>query len=292
MNKANTNEIEEIPRQRHKNRKRFAVLGVILILIVVFVLSPLFNFVRSIAVMGVYSGMNERNSLLSDEGIEIKVKGGVSTNEKDWYPFAMTFSADNSYARYIGEENARLTIIYNFPSFEYAKGCSNLFNEESPYYNAFYGAYAVQGDSNESLKRGELDENVAASVARFDFFELVLSDFGLKSENEIFEFDVIDREEGIDYVGYDSWTKIKADMTVNGAAHNSRKDVVSYLQYGEPNFGEVKNEFAPIQMTGIVYGRYFEEWDTGIYIYVMASDEDICHSCDEDILSKTIIRNK
>lgn len=275
-----------------KKRKKVIILAIVIILLVVFILSPFFVFVRSMAVMGVYSSMNERESILADESIKLHIPGGLSTKEADWYPFTMTFNADYSYKNYIDDDDARLTILYNFPSYDYLKGCSNLYNTSSPYYNSFYGAYLVKDESNEALANHELDEETAASIARFDFFNLVLGDFGLKKDDEVFEFSITEREDGVSYVGYDDWTKITADILVNGSKHNKRENVQSYLQYGAPNFGEVSNEFEPVSMNGIVYGRYFPEWETGVYFYVMGKSEEICTSCDDEILSKSTLEGQ
>ena len=75
-----------------------------------------------------------------------------------------------------------------------------------------------------------------AGIAAFDFFTLVLGDFGLTPEGRVFDFTVNGWESGVTFAGYGGWTRIEADFTVNGAAHNRRDGVLSYLQYGAPNF--------------------------------------------------------
>ena len=275
-----------------KKRKKRVVIGLAMLLGVgAFLLSPLFSFVRSLAVMGIYSAMHESKSLMAQEDIQLRIPGGWETAKADWYPFVMTYVADADYARYIGEPDAKLTILYNFPAFAYGKGCSRLFDRDSVYYNGFYGAYFLRDDSNEALARGELDEEVVANVAKFDFFHLVLGDFGLKSEDRIFDFTIDERIENVPYIGYEGWTKVQAAITVNGSAHPARKGTTSYLQYGAPNFGVVDDAFAPITISGTIYGRYFPEWDAGVYFYVMG-DADVCRDCDEAILSKSILKAK
>lgn len=274
--------------KKRRLKKRHGITAVFLLFLVIFVCSPLFPFIRSLAVMGIYSNIHERQSLMAQTGMELHIPGGLTTSRADWYPFTMTFVADESYRAYIGEADARLTILYNFPSFSYAKGCSRLYDNESRYYTSFYGAYLVRDSSNTALAAGELSEEKAAEIAQFDFFCLVLADFGIKHEESVFDFSVRDREQNVFYAGYEGWTRITADITVNGSAHNKRSQVMSYLQYGAPGFGEVEEEFLPISITGVVYGRYFPECDVGVYFYVMG-EEDVCMECDEDILSRSTI---
>lgn len=274
-----------------RGKCRLLVLAVAAACVVVFVLSPLFPFVRSLAVMGVYSKVHERQSLLAEESIDLRIPGGLSTTEADWYPFPMTFVADGAYAAWTGQPDARLTILYNFPAFDYAKGCSRLYDPDSPYYNGFYGAYLVRDASNAALAAGAPDEDAVAGIAAFDFFTLVLGDFGLTPEGRVFDFTVTGRESGVTFAGHGGWTRIEADFTVNGAAHNRRDGVLSYLQYGAPTFPPAA-EFAPVDMHGIVCGRYFPEWDVGVYFYVMGTSEDVCRACEAQILSNSTLEAK
>lgn len=269
--------------------RRLIVLLAVCACVLTLVLSPLFPFLRSLAVMGVYSGLHTRRSLPAEEGFRLRIPGGLSTPEADWYPFPMTFVADDSYAAATGQPDARLTILYNFPSFSCSKGCSYLFDPASPYYNAFYGAYVVRDGSNSALAGGTPDESAVAAIAAFDFFHLVLGDFGLSPTDRVFDFTVTDRAGGISFAGYEGWTRLEAEFTVNGAAHNRRDGVRSYLQYGSPSFDPVEEEFAPLTMHGIVCARYFPQWDAGIYFYVMAPTAEICRACESEILSNSTL---
>jgi hypothetical protein len=263
-------------------------MAAFLLLLAIFLCSPLFPFVRSLAVMGIYSNIHGRQSLMTSTGMKLHIPGGLTTLRADWYPFTMTFVADDAYSAYIGEEGAKLTILYNFPSFSYTKGCSRLFDATSRFYTGFYGAYLVRDSSNVLLASGIFSEEKVAQIAKFDFFGLVLSDFGITPEESVFEFSVTEKERDISYAGYEGWIRITADITVNGGSHNKRRDVMSYLQYGSPGFGEVEEEFLPVSMTGVVYGRYFPECDAGIYFYIMG-EEGVCRECDDEILSRSTI---
>lgn len=267
---------------RHKKRILLILVSAAGILLIACL--PPFAFVRSLAVMSVYSHIHEKQSIMKEQGIDLHIPGGLMTREADWYPFVMTFQADEAYRSYSGEEDARLTILYNFPSFSMTKGCSRLYDTASPYYNGFYGAYLIKDSSNTGLAQGRLDEELAASIARFDFFWLVLGDFGLPPNKQVFDFEVTDRQENVTFAGQEGFTRIAADIFVNGSAHNKRKGVMSYLQYGSPGFGSIsaEEEFAPVRLSGLIYGKYFKEWDTGIYFYVMGSEKAL-ESCENQI---------
>ena len=271
-----------------KKRRRWWILGLIVISLAVFCLSPLFPFVRSLAVMRVYSALQERDSLEAETGLWIRMPGGTATPEKDWYPFVMTFNADGSFSRYCGRPS-RLTILYNFGAFDYAKGASNLFNEASPYYNSFYGAYMVRQDGRSFgfEAGGEPSAEEIQLAPRFDFFRLVLADFGLKEADGTFEW-TITGQTPAETAGLDGWTRIDAQLRVSGVNHVPDGFVTSYLQYGSPQW-DCETPFAPVDMQGRVYARYFPEEDVSVFLYVLTADETVLERCDKDILSKTVI---
>lgn len=273
--------------------KRYRKSNMIMLCIAaaLFLMSPLFPYIRSLVVMSVYSRTCEQESIMKEENIELKIPGGGATSESDWYPFVMTFTADDAFARQTGRAGEKLTILYNFPAFDLAKGCSRLYDEKSLYYNGFYGAYLVQqadGSPYGFDEAGDLNEEAAAQVAEFDFFTLVLGDFGLPESAESFECNISDTKSDITFVGYDGWTRIEAGMLVNGAAHEEQQWVQSYLQYGAPNY-KTEKPFALVEMKSIVYARYFEEWNSSIFFYVMAPDEDVCRKCEKEILAQSIL---
>ena len=147
-------------------KKKFAIILAVGLCLILFVLSPVFPFVRSLAVMSVYSGIHRQESLMKQEGIRLKIPGGLSTGEADWYPFVMTFNASEPFQRFIQDPSVKLTILYNFPAFSMKKGCSRLFDTASPYYNSFYGAYLVQREDSGAFgfTDGKLDLDQTAVV--------------------------------------------------------------------------------------------------------------------------------
>jgi hypothetical protein len=275
---------------KERNIRKRVWLLIIAVLVILFFVSPLFPFIRSMVVMGVYDAINEKKSLMEKEDIKLHIPGGLTTWKSDWYPFVMTFVADQAYEVYSGEEDAKLTILYNFPAFSMTAGCSRLYDTGSPYYNSFYGAYLVRDSSNEALAKEQGVAEEAARIARFDFFRLVLGDFGLAPSAQVFDFQVRSEEKDINFLGYDGWVRLTADLRVNGSAHEKDEFVTSYLQYGAPEFAFEGQAFAPVDMKGLIYARYFQEWDAGVYFYVMGGEDIYLEG--EKLLQGSTLSNK
>lgn len=291
-------------------KKRLLKAAAAFIILVVFLWSPFSNYPVSLTVMKIYSGIHDRDSIMAEKGIDLHIPGGRATREKDWYPFVMTFNDDAGFRHFTGEPDLKLTILYNFPAFDFLKGCSALYDPASPYYNGFYGAYLVcreAGGGSKStaaddsgnaapygfLEDGSLDAGAAAQVPQFDFQKLVLQDFGIARDALVFDWEISKSRQNVNYLGLDGWTRVDARLRVNGTWHEADGFHRSYLQYGPPGYILSENRpeeaFAPVEMTGRVYGRYFEEWDTSIFFYVLASDPAVLEDCDREILSQSTL---
>lgn len=273
-----------------KKKKRFIAYACGFALLVIFIASPLFPYLRSLVLMSVYSNYCDRSSIMEKEDIEITIPSG-----ENWYPFVMTYTADSAFSAYSNLPETKLTILYNFPAFSLKEGCSNLFNEQSPYYSSFYGAYLVQRNNNLpygfSAETKALSPDAVSDIAKFDVFLLVLGDFGLSNENQLFEYKLYSEEKDLSFAGSDGWTRICSDIKTNGMSHNDVGFKTSYLQYGFPNF-PVSSDFSPIEMKSIIYGKYFEEWNTSVFFYVMSLSEKVCEECEVKILSLSTIKSK
>lgn len=267
----------------------------LLALLLLFCLSPAANVCYSMTVMGIYSKMNEADSLLKTEDIRLSIPGGLSTLSSDWYPFVMTFEASDGFRRFTGDNSLFLTILYNFPAFSPIKGCSRLYDETSPYYNSFYGAYLVKDSDGGCYgftrqPDGSLypDAAAVAQVPNYDFWKLVLSEFGLSSKNAVFDWNITDISEPITYAGEEGFYRIDATLTVNGSSHHYNGFTQSYLQYGIPNY-PVTSPLAPVPMYGRLYGKYLEEKQVSLFFYIVASDKDVLDECDRNLLSKSTL---
>lgn len=267
--------------------------GRILALVLLFCLSPFANVFYSMAVMSIYSEMNENESLLEREDIDLSIPGGLTTLASDWYPFVMTFTADSGFRWFTGDSSLDLTILYNFPAFDPLTGCSRLYDTESPYYNSFYGAYLVKdrdGAPYGFVKKedGTLYPDAAsvAAVPHYDFHELVLSEFGLTSKNAVFDWNITDISEPLSYAGEEGFYRIDATLTVNGSSHIYHGFTQSYLQYGKPNF-PAPEPLAPVPMHGRLYGKYLKDKGVSLFFYIVATDQKVLEDCDRKILSKS-----
>ncbi len=278
---------------RLQPRAKKHLAGRLLALLLLFCLSPLSTVFYSMAVMSVYSKINKSDSLLASENIDLSIPGGLTTLASDWYPFVMTFEANSGFRRFTGDPSLSLTILYNFPAFSPLNGCSRLYDETSPYYNSFYGAYLVKDSDGAPYgftlaSDGSLvpDADTVAKVPKYDFWKLVLSEFGLTAQTAVFDWTITDISEPMSYAGEDGFYRMDATLTVNGAAHKANGFTQSYLQYGTPNF-PVTEPLAPVPMYGRLYGKYLEEKQVSLFFYIVATDKEILEECDKEILSES-----
>lgn len=272
--------------------KRYISAILATLMTVMILIMPPMRMALSMAVMGVYSALNSYDSLLADEDINIDMPGGLATKETDWYPFVMTFNADEGFSSFLEKPSARLTIMYNFPTFSSLNGCSRLFDSSSPYYSSFYGAYTVKTGDDEPfgfIDNGgdlKLDLKSTAVVPKYDFQKLVLNEFGLDANNEVFEWEVVDFIDNVEYAGEEGFSRADAKLKVNGCAHKPQGFTQSYLQYGIPSF-KADKPLEAVDMYGRVYGKYLSEKQVSVFFYILCADKEALEKCDEQILSKS-----
>ena len=265
----------------------------VILAITLFVTMPPFKLFINMGVMSVYSSICEKDGLTAEEGINIHIPGGLSTLKRDWFPFVMTFVPGEGFGYDIGQDTT-LTILYNFPAFDLFKGCSMLYDEKSDYYSSFYGAYLVRNEdgspygflTDEREQIFYVNAEEIAAVARYDFWNLVLSDFGLTRENAVFDFTVKSVEKDIFYLDESGWYKADATVKVNGCAHQKSEFVQSYLQYGIPAFKTWK-PLAPAELEARMYWKYFPSQNVSIFFYIIAADQSVLEKTDREILSKS-----
>lgn len=314
-----------------RNRKKLKIAAVVVMIIFLFVVSPFSKLFVSMSVMSVYSNMHEKESVTAQRGIEVNIPSGdgwypfVMTfnpsrssvcaflNREAYTDENMKKSKAEDKDRY---DNLELSIMYNFPEFDlsWGKGCSRLYDKKSPYYNSFYGAYAAALSKKSELKYetegvfdgeriteripfgfnadGSLNTAEIGAVAKYDFQNPVLGDFGIKPSELVFEWTETGVYDEVDFLGDDGWQCVDADLTVNGVSHCKKSFAQSYLQYGTPNYDSNKKDepFIPTKMKGRIYAKYLPKQDISLFFYIVAADEDVLEGCDSNILRQSAIR--
>ncbi|MBS5335018.1 MAG: hypothetical protein UC708_05715 [Anaerovoracaceae bacterium] len=267
---------------KKKIKKKAIIVLTVVIILTLTAVSPLGSYGLSLGAMKIYSASEAENSYMNEKGIHIDMPSA-----NGWYPFVMTFNADSEFRRFTSGDAEHLTIMYNFPGFDLKKGCSRIYDDESPYYSSFYGAYCVDGNFGFG-ESGELDEKMAGMVPEYDYTKLVLRDLGLPEDKQVFDWKVNETEEDVYAAGIGGWQTVDAELTVNGLLHEKKDYLRNYVQYGIPKY-ESDTDFAPIRMKGKVYGKYFAEKDVSIYFYVIAANEKIIAQFDSEILKNSKI---
>lgn len=245
--------------------------------------------------MSVYSYLCKKDSFTNTLGIDIKMPGGLSTAKKDWYPFVMTFDDNKGFSNYV-KRNMHYTVLYNFGAFEYLNGASSLYNPDSDYYGAFYGAYFVQELDNPDHPFGFDDQgNVhieeAVLPGTYDINELVLGGFGLY--DPISSYIVDDVKQVETFINYSNWTVIDATITTHGPNHKYTKKQQAYIQYGKPPAKYNKGEDFPVtEFKSRFYLKYVEEKKCTVFLYVIGPHNKMIEACDENFLQKSVLEIK
>lgn len=261
-------------------------LVVVLILTALFLQTPTYQWTKSLLVMGVYSAYEASSSVLADNGITIKIPGGMGTIKDDWYPFVITFQDDIGFSRYIDQE-ARMTVLYNFGHFSPLSFRSDYYDLESPYYNSFYGAYAVEleGDKIFGFLDGEPNIEEMSQVPTYDMKYLVLDSIG--NSDPVLEFDVVDQGRKVLFEE-EEWFYFDAEMTVSGSIHNYDRDYRAYIQYGRPpsDIGD-HEDYELVEMVGRIYAKYIEEKDVTLFFYCITTDMSVIDEWESNQMART-----
>ncbi len=240
-----------------------------------------FYALRSYIVMSIYSAQNENDSVMHSAGFDIDIPSGAG-----WYPFVMTYHADG-FAHWSGID-ADMSILYNFGAFDARTRTSSIYDSQSEWYSSFYGAYAVRQEEGifGFTEDGHVDKDAVALAFAYDYTQLVMAAFGCTEP--VFAADEWKADDHITYAGISGWTRIDAQMRVNGAAHNYSGYKPPYLQYGRP-MTDVDSDFETVTLYGRVYIKYFEEYGSTVMLYVTAPSEAAVDVCDTQILERTRI---
>jgi hypothetical protein len=262
-------------------RKKRPIVTAIIVFITVLVIIFMAPFTRSLVIMSASNLYNSRESIVAKEDIDIE----IPIDRKNWYPLMLNFNAKESFS-YWTKEDISLDIYYNFASFDLLEGCSRVYDPDSPYYSSFYGAYLVQRKDGRPYGFDPNDISVinveeVERVARFDYTLLVLGDLGITKNQLIFDAKVEDIIENVEYAGSYGWSRVDTIMLTNGMLHHQKeKTPLSYLQYGSPSkaLSRDHEDFSPIEMHGIVIGKWFPEYRCSIFFYIMSPNKEVCEN--------------
>ena len=268
--------------------RKIKLLVLIFLCLVLFAFSPSFQWLKSVTVMSVYSAMEARESLLAEKDIDVHIPGGLSTSQRDWYPFVMTFNEYNGFGRSL-DRDLRMTVLYNFGAFPFLRSYSDYYSEGSPYYNSFYGAYAVEEASGQAFgyyADGSPNIDEMALVPTYDMRILVLRSIGCSKP--IFQYEVTDQR-STQLLGEDGWFVFEADMTVSGPSHTFQKDYQAYIQYGRPPENTFTEDFPIVNMKGRIYAKHNEEKNLTLFFYCIAMNDQVITEWESDIMSATTL---
>lgn len=246
-----------------------------------------FSYLKSLSVMYFYNIYNDRLSIMERKNFEVTIPGGLSTKEKDWYPFVMTYQ-DESIASSI-EENIDLTILYNFGAFE--NGRSLFYKTESDYFSSFYGAYIIESkdkDRKYGFANDEIDVGEITKVATHDMEVLVLESIGC-TDAEV-SFQGIAAPKLTNYLNYEDWVVMDSTILARSPLHTVENNYMAYIQYGKPPKSYTGENFPRRNLAGRIYCRYFPEYNVTILLYIIAPNIDVLNKTDKQILSKTKIK--
>lgn len=268
---------------------------IICLIIILFIISPFFKYIKSISVMKIYSYICEKDSFIKELNIDINMPGGLATSEKDWYPFVMTFNDNEGFSSFM-DRKMNFTVLYNFGAFEYLNGASMLYNPDSNYYGAFYGAYFVQEADRENHKFGFLDNgdiNIEEALlpGTYDINELVLGGFGLNNPISDYKIDSINQVDT--YIGYNNWSVIDATVMTHGHNHRYKENYQAYIQYGKPPLKySGKQDFPVTKFKSRIYMKYLSEKKCTVFLYAIAPNIKTIENCDKNFLQKSVIKIK
>lgn len=274
-------------KSRKGGLNKYRIILILIGFCIIFILSPFFQFAKSILIMFPYTMSEKKNSLLTTENITINMPGGYNTFKKDWYPFVMIFNDDRGLISEVGRE-VKLTIMYNFGAFDLLKGSSTFYDAKSDYLNAFYGAYIVKDEEKMYGFNDDATPDLEdiKTLLYHDMSNLVLYSIG-KTDATFNVSDVKTFKED-DFLGYDDWDVIDATLRTNSPMHKYKDNHRAYTQYGKPYKKDYNGvDFEEIDMGGKIYFKYFPEKKCSIFFYVIAQSEKVVNDTYENFIRKT-----
>lgn len=240
------------------------------------------GYLITVPVMAAYSKYQES---VWESKLEVKMPGGLSTLEKDWYPIVMTY-VDTGVGRVLGLDT-KMLVKYNYGAFRGNR--SEFYNADSNYFLSFYGCYIIStNDGEQSLTKsdGTWDLEKLQKIPRYDMDVLILKSIGCEDPDTTYQ--ITSQVEGVDLCGYSGWTRFDAIVNTNSADHTKTAFHRGYFHFGfPPGNGDV--DFPRVEIRGRMYAKYFEEAQEYLFFYILGRDEQLLDETDKKIIEQTVI---
>ncbi len=239
-------------------------------------------------VMKVASSSAETQGVAAHSGLKIQFESPESAKELNWFSGMCLYNEMGLTEKDLGLKGSKpfdLSIYYTFGDFK--NGRSLIYDVDSEYHNAFYGAYLVKGLGDISASHDALK-----AVAKFDYTQLILRGLGYSEPNIPFETVTTSTESKVTYCGFRDWTRWDATIQTLSVNHRVTSNLPHYIQFGKPNQSEQTPEFEATQIYGRMYARYFKETEVCVIYYILTPDSRLLEQTDEQLLSGTRINQQ
>jgi len=176
-----------------------------------------------------------------------------------------------------------MSILYNFGRFQ--NGCATFYDPDSDYFNAHYGVYAIRLENDIfGWENGEPVVAEIVDIVAFDQEDLVMASLGCPRSKCHFDYEITSIKENVSMSGFSDWTQIDAIIDTNSPLHHKTKNLIGYLQYGEPPKDYVGEDFPVVAMKGRLYLRYDETRETTVIYFVIGKSQELIDQTSADYL--------
>ena len=289
--------IPQLPDEDKLEQVKFMkrlIMGCFIIMIMGFLIrvSPFYYPLRSFVVMYPYSYYHQQMSLIQQTDFNLQMPGGFGKHHKPWHPLMLVFHDEYGFAHW-QDEPWGLTVLYRFGGFEFGLPHSSYYDPDADAYSSFYGAYLVKHQTEASQYYGFDDAGKMipgdwSRITEYDQRYLVMPSLGLPPEQVVFNIEITEIQENIDYLEWAGWTRVDARIETNSPQHRYRGHQRGYLQYGLPlEPFENEPDFELITLYGRIYARQFDPWDVSVALYVVASSQEWLEVTDKQFISIT-----
>lgn len=238
----------------------------------VFLKAPYFARDRALLVIRIYDRYQEEQSVAKNLGMNIS----VPMKDTDLFPLLVTYN-DENLSRFLGK-HIHFTVDYTFGDFKKGKGCSRIYDDNDPLYNAYLGYYSLTG-----LGKKITNEDLLL-ISEYDMLHLALPAVGLSPKEGIFEIQVqVKMPEELILSSY-AFTAYESVLRTNGPEHQGDIFAPGELLFGTSPSTPVN--YPLHEMKGRVYLHYFEDLDLNLVFYTLGTSEALLDDFEKNILKK------